>query len=163
MQKPLATLYLHTSPDAEFLYVKEWAWDHEQGNWALASKSGWLPFTQGDNLGGERGQHRQVRPVDLAALHGRRRQVPGRLGRQRRQAHHQPQRGPAALHQLCQSLRTALGGRPARPVPPADVGRPPGPLCPGHRVRRRRPLRLEAALRLPAPPLEQRHRRWPAG
>jgi hypothetical protein len=50
VQTPLATLYIHTGSDAEFLYVKEWAWDHDQQDWALASDTGWLPFVEGDNL-----------------------------------------------------------------------------------------------------------------
>jgi hypothetical protein len=64
VDKPVASLYVHASPDTEFLYIKEWVWDHGAGDWALANDSGWLPFTTGDNLevsAGATGKHGQLR------------------------------------------------------------------------------------------------------
>jgi uncharacterized repeat protein (TIGR01451 family) len=35
------TLFVDASPDAEFIYVKEWVWDTISDTWTLAQESGW--------------------------------------------------------------------------------------------------------------------------
>jgi len=47
---PLVTLFVEASPDADFLYVKEWVWDTVSDTWALEQESGWVPFEEGDGL-----------------------------------------------------------------------------------------------------------------
>lgn len=38
------TLLVNASPEARYLYVREWVWDYDLGTWALAQESDWLPF-----------------------------------------------------------------------------------------------------------------------
>jgi uncharacterized repeat protein (TIGR01451 family) len=43
---PQVTLFVEASPDAEFLYVKEWVWDTISDTWTLEQESGWVPFEE---------------------------------------------------------------------------------------------------------------------
>ena len=47
---PQVTLFVDASPDAEFLYVKEWVWDTVSDTWTLAQESGWVAFEDADGL-----------------------------------------------------------------------------------------------------------------
>jgi uncharacterized repeat protein (TIGR01451 family) len=47
---PQVTLFVEASPDAEFLYVKEWVWDTVSDTWTLAQESGWVSFEEADGL-----------------------------------------------------------------------------------------------------------------
>ena len=47
---PQVTLFVEASPDAEFLYVKEWVWDTVSDTWALAQESGWIAFEEADGF-----------------------------------------------------------------------------------------------------------------
>jgi uncharacterized repeat protein (TIGR01451 family) len=44
VKDPQVTLLVNASPEARFLYVKEWAWDGTLNTWSLAHESGWVPF-----------------------------------------------------------------------------------------------------------------------
>jgi len=47
---PQVTLFVDASPDAEFLYVKEWVWDTVSDTWMLAQESGWVAFEEADGF-----------------------------------------------------------------------------------------------------------------
>ncbi|MBC7251034.1 MAG: DUF11 domain-containing protein [Anaerolineae bacterium] len=50
VDNPDVTLFVETTPDAEFLYVKEWVWDTISDTWTLAQESGWVRFEEVDGF-----------------------------------------------------------------------------------------------------------------
>jgi len=41
---PDVTLVVNASPEARYLYVREWVWNASLNNWSQAKESGWVPF-----------------------------------------------------------------------------------------------------------------------
>ncbi|MFC2054649.1 hypothetical protein ACFLV7_10210, partial [Chloroflexota bacterium] len=44
--EPQVELVIQTTPDAQWMYIREWTLDPDNGGWEIAQNSGWLPFNQ---------------------------------------------------------------------------------------------------------------------